>query len=306
MIYRYIKPVLIELYYTVIYYVPNFVRDLMQKINGRHTITVKTYLDTRWGIYRKQNWGDDMNVYICKHWFRRDLVSYATSLLSRLSADDNYALVGSILQSANGHTVVWGSGLIAETEIPRHKPKKICAVRGPLSREVLLSHGMDCPEVYGDPVLLLSRCYQPHVSKKYKIGIIPHIHDEHNEVIQQYLQEHADATLISMGHYDHWKDVVDEIASCEAIISSSLHGIILSDTYGVPNTWVEFSDKVYGRGFKFRDYLMSVKRPIQLPATIHQVEDIEQIRNAEPNYSGIDIDLQPLIDACPFQLPFNH
>lgn len=306
MLQKHAKLFLIQLYYTIIYYIPNVVRDIITMAKGKHSIAVKVFLDTRWGRYRKQNWGDDMNMVICNHWFHCNLISYATSVFSWLFSRENYALVGSILQSANKRTIVWGSGLISDKEFPKENPKQICAVRGPLSRQVLLSHGIKCPEVYGDPILLLSKYYQPQVKKIYKLGIIPHIYDENIGLIDKYIENHSSVIKISMRKYSNWKDVIDKIASCEQILSSSLHGIILADTYGVPNTWVEFSDKVFGHGFKFRDYFLSVKRPINAAIAIRQEKDIVKIEEQESNYTGIDIDLDLLVQACPFTLQFKN
>ena len=64
MLQKYGKLFLIQSYYTVIYYIPNIVRDIMTLTEGKHSIAVKVFLDTRWGVYRKQNWGDDMNRVI--------------------------------------------------------------------------------------------------------------------------------------------------------------------------------------------------------------------------------------------------
>ena len=46
----------------------------------------------------------------------------------------------------------------------------------------------------------------------------------------------------------------------DKIISSSLHGHIVSDSYGIPNKWVKFDDNIKGDYTKFYDYFHSVKR----------------------------------------------
>lgn len=60
---------------------------------------------------------------------------------------------------------MWGAGVIDDAkELPAH-PKKVLAVRGPLSRKYLLDRGIECPAVYGDPALLVPKVYHPSVTK---------------------------------------------------------------------------------------------------------------------------------------------
>lgn len=63
------------------------------------------------------------------------------------------------------NTEVWGAGIIDGTKKLRYKPKKVYAVRGPLTRKVLLAQGVKCPEIYGDPALLVAKYYQPKIEK---------------------------------------------------------------------------------------------------------------------------------------------
>ena len=51
--------------------------------------------------------------------------------------------------------------------------------------------------------------------------------------------------------------LVDDILSCEVILSSSLHGIIFAHAYGVPAYHVQFTDFFKNGNFKFADYYSS-------------------------------------------------
>lgn len=302
----FLKRVLIELYYSFTYYIPGTFFEVLKRVKYGHCISLISYLDMKWGCFHKQNWGDDMNVFLVDLWFQKNVVCYNTSLLSKLLPLQNYAFIGSILQDANKNTIVWGSGLLFENKYPQVPPKKICAVRGPLSRDVLVKHGISCPAIYGDPILLISRYYRPQVRKKYRIGIIPHMYDEEDSTLKEYLAHHRDARLISLKQYENWQEVIDNIIACEHILSSSLHGLIVADAYGIANTWIEFEKQAKDKIFKFHDYFASVKRCITEPVIISLVSDIDTAIKRAAEYEPIDIDLQPLIKSCPFPLPFEQ
>ena len=166
--------------------------------------------------------------------------------------EDIYMAIGSVLGWADKNTTVWGAGKMSETDSTMFKeaPKKICAVRGPLTREEVIKRGYDCPEVYGDPALLMSRFFDPKIDKKYKLSIIPH-------AIDRVLIPELKKTFSTANFIDVTGDVYEfirEVKRSEFIISSALHGCIMAYTYGVPYEHVKFSEKVLGNGFKFRDF----------------------------------------------------
>ena len=50
----------------------------------------------------------------------------------------------------------------------------------------------------------------------------------------------GEAKVIHMANYKDWHDVIDEINQCQFILSSSLHGLIIADSYGIPNNGLSF------------------------------------------------------------------
>ena len=95
-----------------------------------------------------------------------------------------------------------------------------------------------------------------------------------------------------------FQEIIKEILECEIIFSSSLHGLIAADAYGIPSHWIELSNGVIGNGFKFHDYFMSVKRPIVKPFKPTENTKISNL----PLYDySVDIDLDNLINSCPFK-----
>ena len=199
-------------------------------------------------------------------------------------------------------SIVWGSGCISATAPPSKKPREVCAVRGPLTRKALLELGYSCPEIYGDPALLLPRLYTPHVAVKYRLGIIPHFIDRDIPWVHE-MSLKSGVKILDIQKVDP-ESFIDSVAECEYILSSSLHGIIISDAYDVPNMWIELSNNVIGNGFKFFDYFLSVKRDIDAPINPISLTDVDRLIQRIPDdKASIDLDL--LYEACPFKVPEN-
>lgn len=272
----------------------------MKSIQG--FIVIKAYVFFYHGKLHKDNWGDDLNYYLLKIISGKQIIFKNQSfLLSRKTL--NYACIGSIIEwLRDSNTIVWGSGAIKGGTTPlKIKPKKVLAVRGPLTRDYLQKNGVECPEIYGDPALLLPRFYKPKVHKKKCIGIIPHVCDQQNHFLLDFKDKNPDVIIIDLKNYGCWTDVIDQICQCEFIISSSLHGLIVSDAYGIPNVWVEFSDKIIGNGFKFQDYFASVGKNNILPYKIDKPIELAEMREKILNWKPIQIDLDALWEVCPFK-----
>ena len=203
----------------------------------------------------------------------------------------------------NTDTMVWGTGCIDEKMVGE-KPKKIYAVRGPLTQQELELKGWECPEVYGDPALLYPMIYNPQIEKKHKWGFIPHYiefeEDKDLEVI--YHMESLGFQIIDV--CSGTEKFVDEILECENIISSSLHGLIAADAYGIPNARVNVSNKLIGGDFKFKDYCYSVERELDYGYQLTKETTVENIMDLHFNKS-ITFDREKLLESAPWNYEEN-
>jgi pyruvyltransferase len=210
--------------------------------------------------YISNNFGDNLNHFMIK------AISGQPVIYTERNKPHNI-VCGSILAECNEHSTVWGPGFGNKDQRINTKHADIKAVRGEMSRRIL---GIDCP--VGDPALLLPRYYSLDIPKVHKIGIIPHYAD-------------YGATLRTSDHYvidpfQSTKDFIGDVLSCEAIQSSSLHGLIVADAYGIPNTWLPYGDE-----FKYRDYYSTTdkpKEPLQSPVVSRYKYSLDDLLNACP------------------------
>ena len=192
---------------------------------------------------------------------------------------------------------IWGSGLLkkpfwreAFTQRLSRRKLDVRAVRGPLTREVLLQFGHQCPEVYGDPAILMPLFYQPTVEKKNKYIVVPQFVYEY-----RFRQAHPNEKVVSMNTNDY-RSVIDEIAASETVYTSSLHGIILAEAYGVPAVFFRELKKVID--FKYLDYYYSTgRRDIQIAESF--AEALNMTPPPLPDLSGLR---QGLLDSFPYDL----
>jgi pyruvyltransferase len=236
------------------------------------------------------NWGDALNPVLV------ELISGRKTQLIKGLYSDRYLAIGSILGGANSRAVVWGSGFATERDKVVEPPRTIHAVRGPLSRDLLIKQGVDCPEIFGDPALLLPRFFNPKIVKTYKVGIVPHFSDKGHAWVEKH-RNNPQVLIIDIesgiGNF------VRSVKSCEMILSSSLHGLICADAYGIPNAWIKLSDILLGGSFKFRDYRLSIMAKEPVPIDISTNPPLEAAL-AAVEFTELRIDLGKLLLACPF------
>lgn len=191
--------------------------------------------------------------------------------------------VGSVMFALAEHDVVWGAGLIRDEPIV--PPRDVCflAVRGPLTRERIMA---EVPAVYGDPALLLPFFHDPPIEKRHAVGIVPHYVDFSAIRI-------SDPSIVVIDVRDPWPKVVSLIRSCDVVLSSSLHGLIVAEAYGIPASWIRITDGVVGGKFKFNDYYLSSGRDERHPFAWEQGMAAAIASPAPP----LDFDPQPLLDA---------
>lgn len=200
------------------------------------------------------NFGDILTPYVLWHAF---------GVMPRwVNAKQAQGLcIGSIAKFAQPGMRLWGTGMPRSTD-PLCPTAIYSAVRGPLSRDAILAAGGQCPEIYGDPGVLLPELYRPEVTKTHKIGIIPHVLQEamFRRAIEKHGADHIKIISLLSASFEDIERVIRDILSCEEIVSTSLHGLLVSHAYGVPCQSLRVTDEPDAAedSFKMRDYKMSV------------------------------------------------
>jgi len=238
------------------------------------------------------NFGDALTPWILEKLFNEPVVFKRPA-----QGHTSYMVTGSILNCELTNAIVWGCGLANANDPVALDAAEIRAVRGPLTAKIARARGAVINDVVGDPALLLPRWYKPRIEGG-DLGIIPHYVD-YEEVQARYGQSDD---IIVIDVLQPVETVLDQLALCNRVLSSSLHGLIAAHAYGKPAEWVVFSDKLEGDGMKFQDYFMSIgyakATPIDMTRSDYSVNELRKW----PIKSKIrDIDLGALWKARPGQ-----
>lgn len=243
------------------------------------------------------NVGDFLNVYLVERISGRKPYLVRTPFFSHLLP------VGSIMHFSNRRSVVWGSGLIKEEDAQFCSYSKVVALRGMLSKKALSSRdgGLDGVAL-GDPAVLMPFFYKrPELKKIYRVGVVLHYSERDMDIFKGLVGDGV--TFIDVSQVE--TGFIDKLCQCEYVISSSLHGLILADAYGIPNKWAVFSDRIIGGRFKFMDYYSTTSSPDEMPCIASTREDLEDMVKKIGDTSsvkGFVEDKLKLLDSFPEML----
>lgn len=234
------------------------------------------------------NFGDELSPVILNKLYGESLpttnsMGYSNKILG----------IGSILQLANDNDIIWGTGIRNYDHEHTFKNLNVYSVRGLYTREFLTKKNIKVPEIYGDPALLYSKLFDITKYNTYEneIGFIPHFtqFDEYKKIVQEN-NKYSNIKIINPT--DNYKNVIENIRKSKYIISSSLHGLILADSFNIPNIMIYEKDLNEGL-LKFNDYYSSQNRELSY------IKNLDEFFNINITEYGNKVDLNILKNSFP-------
>jgi succinoglycan biosynthesis protein ExoV len=218
---------------------------------GRISFSLK-YWDARQTHGKSPNFGDELSGWLYRKLLEVPMHADAPAML--------YG-IGTILQvgSRPEHEprpdclkVVLGSGTGDGPCPDISQGWKVYFVRGPLSAQRL---GLDPHCAIADPAILVRRFYQPAYSPRHPLGYMPHYWEDfyNGDALRKIC---ANLGLHFISPREEIEKVLDELASCDRLMTESLHGAIIADAFRIPWIPVETSHHFYR--FKWRDWMASL------------------------------------------------
>jgi pyruvyltransferase len=230
------------------------------------------------------NFGDLLGPVIVNELVHREGLRPGSRTGNRLLA------VGSILRMARDGDVLWGIGANGKSlrdPFP-FQDLDVRAVRGPMTAELLRGMGIEVPEVYGDPGLLVgqlwSREYLRGPQPPRSVTVVPNLNDLRETGLEdeRYLDPRSNL-----------QTVLATIAASAFVTGSSLHAIVIAESLGIPARLVR---SAHEPDFKYLDYYLGSGR-----AGFEAAASVEQaiVLGGEPAPRW---DAAALLDAFPRDL----
>lgn len=245
------------------------------------------------------NFGDALSALVVSH------VSGRPVKHTKITECDLLA-IGSLLQvmakktkgaRADGSRAsVWGAGLMRATKTDFLRHVSIALLRGPITAALL---GIKARR-FGDPGLLASDALGRPDQQSDRIAVVPHHTQLDDPLLAMLLEGEPALDLIDVR--DNCASVCHRIASSRHVIASSLHGLIVADAYGVPNTWLCPGKQSH---LKYHDYAAGIGRALIAPIEIHEVPELlASLKDSDrlPYLEGVERSRADLLATFPASL----
>lgn len=251
-------------------------------MNNNGYINLKYYKENK----GHGNFGDEMSPILISKITNRKVIN------SSNSNEQSIIAIGSYIMKANNDDYIWGSGIRTLDQECNYTRLNVKAVRGPLTQRYLEDKGIDVPNIYGDPALLYTKIFDIKKNVNYlgKIGLIPHFTQ-----LEKYHNFDLPNNIKIISPIEPVNDVLSNIKSCKYIISSSLHGLIIADSFDIPNFWL-YEDSLDEGKLKFHDYFLSQNKQIK------EYNSIDAIMKSNCHDYGNKINLNLLLNSFPNEL----
>lgn len=207
------------------------------------------YISLLWWIRPAPgNMGDWLSPYIL-HKLTGLSVAYSNTNESKLVA------LGSIGRYIQAHHTIWGTG-ISTRETVLNPNGNYIAVRGPHTAQALRSSGGRRIDIFGDPGILMKYIYTPVKLKNaaFRYGFVRHfIHQD----VPLTFEDGIEDLNILVSSAASIENFVSRLASYDAVLTTSLHVIILCHAYRIPCRLVTLKSQVrpvHGDGIKYKDF----------------------------------------------------
>ena len=278
------------------------------------------------------NLGDALSAVVVASICHLPIIRAAFSATS-----ERLAAVGTIGHALHfGKVHLWGTGFdmqrdrtgaLAGYQIPDDTEMVVHAVRGRRTAAALRERGIPVPEAYGDPVWFLPKIFPDPGVKQWDLGVIVHISELEaptaDAVVRATIERYKISAELAgririINTYtrptmDGLREKVEEIVACRRILSTSLHGLVIAETYGIPCAWfatyagssgfldIDGSLSIDHRMKDFysgvdRDNVLSYLQPLNAPT-----DWLGAIRFLDEHWSPLSYDGQALLEAFPLK-----
>ena len=145
------------------------------------------------------------------------------------------------------------------------------------------SNLQSCTSVYGDLGMTASLLIWPHLfrsaSPEHPVCIVPHATDA---TLKREAKEAGNKVKVFSISPDVPETLTKELLNCEYVISSSLHVLMIAETFGVPVRWYNGPDS--NKPEKYVDYFHGIG-VFYPPESVDSLQDALRRGPSEPSFS---------------------